>query len=252
MRNRFWLFTLALTLGTAANSHADFVALQNATATFSQTIFGGAPVAQAIDGSFAADNGWAISRGGGTNTSCIPETAVFETASDAGFAVGTALTFTMHQLFSSNPGHTIGRFRLSYTTDNRADFADGLGTGGDVTANWTVLSPLSATATGGATLTVLGDNSVLAGGTNPATSVFTVTAQTFLTGITGFRVEMLEDASLPLLGPGRFSTNGNFVLTEFEIDAVAIPEPGASLCVAFAALLLPNRRRQTGRHVKGP
>ncbi len=64
----------------------------------------------------------------------------------------------------------------------------------------------------------------------------TITALTSLTGITGFRLEMLADASLPANGPGRFG-NGNFVLSELGVSAVAVA--GLAL-TAFAAW---HRRR---------
>jgi hypothetical protein len=81
-----------------------------------------------------------------------------------------------------------------------------------------VLAPLSASSTNGTTLSILGDNSILAGGTNPTTSTYKVSAFTPLVGITGFRLEVLADGSFPDSGPGR-NSNGNFVLTEFQVDA---------------------------------
>lgn len=225
---------------------ADPVALQNATATFSQTLPYPFSVGLAIDGSFSGDFGWAVLRVPGDTTTS--ETAVFETVADLGFAGGTNLTFTLSQLFSFPSQHNIGRFRLSATTDPRSAFADGLATGGDVTANWTVLHPLSATSTGGTILTILGDDSILASGPNPATSVYTVTASTSLIGITGFRLEVLEDPSLPFGGPGRQPQNGNFVLTEFQIDAVpagvVIPEPSTWTLLSLGAFLLFGYRRR--------
>jgi hypothetical protein len=207
-------------------SDAGIVNLQNATATFSQPIFGGSPISETIDGDFSSGNGWAIHRGtesevnsgAGSNASVVSETAVFETVSDMNFSGGAALMFTLHQLFN-NSFHNIGRFRLSLTTDPRSEFADGLDTLGDVTANWIILHPLSAISTNGATLSILGDDSILASGANPATDIYTITASTALIGVTGFRLEVLEDASLPKLGPGRFPQHGNFVLTEFQVDA---------------------------------
>ena len=53
----------------------------------------------------------------------------------------------------------------------------------------------------GTTFTVLGDDSILAGGTTPATGVYTVTYNSVpITDITGFRLEVIEDPSLPALG----------------------------------------------------
>jgi hypothetical protein len=222
-----WLAYSALLLfvfsGAAASRAA--IPLQNATATFSQTSFGGSPVAQAIDGNLGSTNGWAIYEGPTDCCGALPghtnsQIAVFETASDISFAGGAHLTFTLQHLFFTG-AHTIGRFRLSATTDSRSTFADGLSSGGDVSAAWTVLAPSSASASNGTTLSVLGDNSILAGGANPQTSIYTVTAFTSLVGITGVRLEVLADGSFPDLGPGR-NSNGNFALTEFQLDASSL------------------------------
>lgn len=227
-RKNSWLISalfMSLALGSAASTPGA-VQLQNATATFSQTSFGGDPVGQTIDGSLNDHNGWAIYEG---PTDCCgaipgmtnPQIAVWETTSDINFAGGATLTFTLQQLFYIGT-HSIGRFRLSATTDARSEFADGLASGGDVTAAWNVLTPLSADATNGQTLSILGDSSILAGGVNPQTSTYTVTAFTPLVGITGFRLEVLADNSFPDAGPGR-NSNGNFVLTEFQVDASSLP-----------------------------
>jgi Tol biopolymer transport system component/predicted Ser/Thr protein kinase len=236
------ILTTLTFFGVAAFAAASPVTLQNPTATFSQTSFGGNPVSQTIDGIFTSENGWAILNGGST----APETAVFEAATDIGFAQGTVFAFTFSQLHTATPGTLLGRFRLAVTTDDRSLFADGLSAGGDVTANWIVLTPTAATGTNGATLSILGDASILAVGTRPATSVYTVTASTNLTGITGFRLEMMEDASLPTNGPGR-ANNGNFALTEFQVDASAseVPEPSSALLliVPLAGCWLSRRFR---------
>lgn len=214
----------------ASNAWCAQVNLQNSTATYSQADYGGFVVSQAIDGILTSDlNGWAIARPPNYNygaTATQAETAVFETSENFGTSAGTSLTFSMY-FFHSNPGHNLGNFRLSVTADDRSTFADSLSTGGDVTANWTVLNPLSATSTGGAILGISPDGSILASGPNPATSIYTITAETFLAGITGFRLEALDNPSLPFTGPGRFPNNGNFILDEFVIDAQPVPVPGA-------------------------
>jgi hypothetical protein len=208
------------------------VSLQNATATFSQTCSGSFPASAAIDGSIDGSTGWAIIECPGTSA----QTAVFQTVTDQGIVGGTLFTFNLYQSYTDLAGHTLGDFRLSVTTDSRSNFADGLQTGGNVSANWIVLSPSTAIATNGATLTIEGDGSILASGTAPATSVYTVMAPTLLTGITGIRLEVLKDASLPGNGPGRFA-NGNFVLSELTVDAAsAVPEPGTLGTLATALL----------------
>ena len=126
--------------------------------------------------------------------------------------------------------HTVGRFRISVTTDDRTTFADGLANGGDVEANWIVLDPDTFFSDNGGvvgndtTLAELPDHSLLASGSQAVTAVetYTVTALTDLTGITGVRLEMLTDPSLPLNaggfnGPGRSTTSGNYVLREFAM-----------------------------------
>jgi hypothetical protein len=184
------------------------VLLQNATATFSQTD-GNFTVVHAFDGITDDNSGWAIAPQIGN------QTAVVETKENIGIAGGTVFTFTFIFNHHSVPGtvsHTLGRFRLLATADSRDAFADGLPIGGDVTANWSVLQPLTARAQSGATLTVLPDGSILASGTLVEKDVYTVTALAPISGITGFRLEALTDPSLPLGGPGREPSNGNFVV----------------------------------------
>jgi hypothetical protein len=225
---------------------ATAVPLQNGTADFSQngTNFS---AAASIDGSTADLNGWAVDP-----KETTPHTAVFETVTDTPvFVGGTLFTFTFDQ-FLARGLHELGRFRISITTDSRSNFADGLQTGGDVTANWIVLDPLTFTSANGATLTKQGDMSILASGTTPSTDTYTVTAATALTGITGIRIEVIPDASLPNGGSGRNSApppNGNFVLTEFLVDAVAspVPEPSTLSLVFGAALVGLFIRRRIAR-----
>ena len=97
---------------------ANFVQLQEATATFTQ-IGGGGPYspALAIDGLFG-QGGWTIDHFPGPGEFTTDEIAVFETVSDVGPSL---LTFTMHFL-EPNPGHLLGRFRWSVTTDDRSTF----------------------------------------------------------------------------------------------------------------------------------
>ncbi len=82
-------------------------------------------------------------------------------------------------------------------------------------ASWRVLDPVEFTSAGGATLTKAGDKSLLAGGKNPSNDVYTVVAQTDRKKITGIRLEVLPDASLPHQSLGRHP-NGSFVLSRFE------------------------------------
>src|SRR5205814_10132688 len=106
------------------------VPLTNATATFSQTIPADLCVAFAIDDK--PDTGWAI----GTADSTKSETAVFETVEDIPLDCGVEFLFQLKcGAFAGYQFNNLGRFRLSATSDDRSEFADGLATGGDVTAN---------------------------------------------------------------------------------------------------------------------
>ena len=251
---------LVCTLLIPSAAKAASVPLQNATATYSQISFPVAlesyGVSYAIDGVIDNRTGWAIARPDNTNPFGVtgPETAAFETVNDLDFSQGTVLTFTFFQnhsvsLFEPNPRHNLGKFRLSVTTDPRDAFADGLESGGDVTANWIVLDPISFSSLVDTTLTELADHSILASGPNPDTDTYTVVTQTSLTGITGFRLETLEDSSLPQGGPGRREENGNFVLSEFQVKAAPVPEGGSSItflatiCGLFAARKVPSRKK---------
>ncbi len=211
---------LAVSLGAMVPSavHATLVAFQNGTATFSQT-HGGGPFSpdMAVDGDLSDPNGWAIYDGVATAS----EIAVWEMVGDV--AAGD-LTFKMHFLHF-NSGHLLGRFRFSVTTDDRSTFADGLPTGGDVTANWTVLTNPQITGPAGMSFNVLPDSSILSVGPVANQGTYTVAYTTGVHGITGLRLEAMADPSLPQDGPGLHGFNGNFLLTEMTLDATLIPEP---------------------------
>jgi hypothetical protein len=95
---------------------------------------------------------------------------------------------------------------------------------------WTVVDPTSAASAGGATLTKLSDLSLLSGGTRPEKDVYTIVARTDLQRITGVRLEVLLDDSLPHKGPGR-QDNGNLHLNEFKVQIAAAGEPDRKLDV---------------------
>jgi hypothetical protein len=83
---------------------------------------------------------------------------------------------------------------------------------------WRALDPIEARSAAGATLTKQSDRSILVGGETPPTDTYTITAKTDLSGITGIRLDVLPDPSLPSGGPGRVF-NGNFALNEFQVMA---------------------------------
>lgn len=88
---------------------------------------------------------------------------------------------------------------------------------------WFPLAARTASATNKAVLTPLPDRSILANG-NKDKGVYTVSFKTSLKNITGLRLEALSDPSLPSKGPG-LPPNGNFVVTEFEVESAPAGKP---------------------------
>ncbi len=88
---------------------------------------------------------------------------------------------------------------------------------------WLPLRPKEMKAPAGTTLTASPDGSILATGA-VKNGIYEIIAETDLTDITGIRLEVLADGSLPSKGPGR-SPDGNFVLSELEVVAAPRAEP---------------------------
>ena len=88
-------------------------------------------------------------------------------------------------------------------------------------SEWNTLEVKAASSSGGATLTPQADGSVLASGKNPDKDTYEVLAWTPLEKITGLRLEALAHKSLSKNGPGRTKDNGNFVLSELKVEALA-------------------------------
>lgn len=230
-----------------SEARAAFIQLQNGSATFSQLINGGPfTPAHAVDGNIDA-NAWAVATSQVVDGASA-QTAVWETEAD--LAAGN-LRLTMHFLHF-NPGHLLGRFRFSVTTDDRTTFADGLHTGGDVGANWTVLSSPTVSGPAGMTFTTLADQSILAGGVIAAQGVYTVDYTTGISGITGLRLEALEDPSLPGgNGPGLHLANGNFALNEMTLEGTIVPVPPSILLFGTGSIALAGfgwRRKRRVTH----
>lgn len=90
---------------------------------------------------------------------------------------------------------------------------------------WTVLEPTKTKADGEAKLTKQEDNSILVSGKNSPVERYTITAETKMKTVTGFKIEVMADKSLPKNGPGR-AKNGNFVLSEAKVTVKPLSADG--------------------------
>ncbi len=88
---------------------------------------------------------------------------------------------------------------------------------------WVTLRPTEYRSEGGAKLQLLPDGSILAGGANPEADTYTIKTSVPLTGVTGIRLEVLPDSSLPHNGPGRDAA-GNFFLSDFDVQPASGPK----------------------------
>jgi hypothetical protein len=89
---------------------------------------------------------------------------------------------------------------------------------------WTVLTETSAFGTSGIKFERLPDDSFIARGDSPPQNVYYLKAKTGLKNITGFRLELLTDHTLPRGGPGR-GANGELLLSEFTVEAAPQDRP---------------------------
>jgi mono/diheme cytochrome c family protein len=100
---------------------------------------------------------------------------------------------------------------------------------------WTVLKDADIFASFGVKFDKLPDGSFLAKGDNSTANNYKVTARTQLKNITGYRLEVLTDPNLPRSGPGR-ANDGNFILTDFSVDAAPSDKPDAASRVVLSSV----------------
>lgn len=99
-------------------------------------------------------------------------------------------------------------------------------------APWTALEPLQVSSAAGASLTLMEDKSVLAGGKIAERDTYLFATRAEATDISGLRLEVLTDPSLSNGGLSR-SANGNFILTGFQVEIAPETTPERSQTVKF-------------------
>ncbi len=99
---------------------------------------------------------------------------------------------------------------------------------------WIVPEPAAIHSKHGSTLKALPDQSVLATGARPERDTYTVILATDRVALTGLRLEVLDDESLPHRGPGR-QDNGNLHLSEVRVTVQPKGKPGPSTPVKLKA-----------------
>ena len=205
-----------------------------AVATGSQ---GGFSPVYAVDG-LPSTPGWAIAGTGGDGTPS--QTAMFPTMEPLSAGPGMTLTFTIDQQHAAT-FHNLGLFRLSATDDPSPSLGSA----------WTPLVPDEFWgADPGTTFTIRPDDAVLVGGVNPQNTTYWLEVpyenMGGLSQITAFLLEAIDDdtSGLPTGGPGRAS-NGNFVVTDFRVEA-RVPEPSTLLLsnLGLLGLAFVSRRRR--------
>jgi len=97
---------------------------------------------------------------------------------------------------------------------------------------WTALEDTDVFGAFGVKFDRLEDHSFLAKGDKHQEATYTLTARTRQTNITGFRLELLTDPSLPRTGPGR-SPDGSLVLSEFTVEASPVNNPDSKTRVVL-------------------
>lgn len=207
------------------------IPLQNATATFSQHLTADFTPDKTIDGIISGTDwtSWAV-----FPDQFNTQTIVWETKNDLTLNHGTVNFLLFHQELLAEPGHSLGHFRLSYTTDHRDQFADGLADGGDVSANWIPIDPTSMSSTEGEIFTEQPDFSIVVSGGKNQYPIYTIGSELTADGITGFRLEAIS---------GRQPLNGNFALSEFVVSSVPEPETYAMLLAGLGLLGFIARRK---------
>ena len=99
---------------------------------------------------------------------------------------------------------------------------------------WTVLQDAEMVGTNGVKFEEFPDHSFIPRGDSPPTVAYYLSAKTPLKNITGIRLELMTDHSLPRNGPGR-STQGVAWVSEFSVQAAPARQPDQWQALKFGA-----------------
>jgi hypothetical protein len=108
------------------------------------------------------------------------------------------------------------------------------GDGKPAEIQWTQIAPEELFSDHGSKLTKLEDGSVLAIGNVPQKDDYVFATHVELGEITGFKLEVLPHESFTNQGPGRAPENGNFVLSEIELQAGGRPITLGGVSTSFS------------------
>ncbi|MEX2176475.1 MAG: PSD1 and planctomycete cytochrome C domain-containing protein [Pirellulaceae bacterium] len=116
--------------------------------------------------------------------------------------------------------------RAKWEAAAQAELASSAGT-------WLIAKPSKVQAKSKTVLTPQDDGTLVASGPNPPKEIYTITLPADGDGIRGLRLEALVDGSFPNKGLSR--ANGNFVLSEIEVAALAADGKSTPVKLAAAA-----------------
>jgi hypothetical protein len=187
------------------------VVFSTAVATFTEVTW---DPSKMIDGDFtgAQGNGWSVFNFDTGSAEAADALLTLASPLPAGHY---SLTFTIYQNYW-NPGHILGDFALDYTTAASPTLS----------SPQTPVSILSVSSLNGTTFSLLSPGELLANTSNNSLGTDTYTITAFVDSaspITGIFLDAIKNPSLPGGGPGGQYPNGNFVVSELTLDAIAAP-----------------------------
>jgi hypothetical protein len=192
---------------------ATFYEVQNnwAPSQMIDGIFTGPPPSPGQDPTYGGVNGWSVYN---YATGQSEGADALLTLASPLVAGQHTLTFKLYSNYYGNPGHLPGDFALDYTTAASPTLS----------SPQTPVSIQSASSLNGTTFSPLGAGELLANTSHNAigTDTYTISALVDSTApITGIFLDAIKNPALPGGGPGGQYGNGNFVVSEFTLDASA-------------------------------